>query len=222
VRFSGPPDSTRDGILANRRFVLAPRGSTRADTLATAGGEPWIVAGPGYVVVASPLDPDATSFPVRAAFVPWLADVVAQRLTGEAGPIAAVAPGNPVEIPADADALESPDGRRTPLAGGSLTAPTAQGVYFWLRGGTRVGALVVNAEAEESQLGQTNARTLVAQVRGSTARIAATPDELAQVAFGAEGRRPVGGPLLAVALLALAGEGLATRHRRHAAQARAA
>lgn len=219
VRFAGPPDSTRDGILVSQRFVLAPRAAARTDTLATAGGEPWIVAGPGYVLVASPLAPEATGFPVRAAFVPWLGEVLAQRLGGAATSVGEAAPHARIDAPADADALELADGRRVLVTPGAMPAPDRQGVYFWLRGGTRIGALVVNAEPEESQLARVNGRTLIGQVHGGTARLAATPDELARAAFGTEGRRPVGGPILAAGLLALLAEGVATRRRRAAGAA---
>ena len=78
-------DSTRalDGVTVLTRYALsrvagAP-GGDRVDTLATAGGAPWIVAGPRYVLVASPLAPPATTFPLHATFVPWLDDMLSQR-----------------------------------------------------------------------------------------------------------------------------------------------
>ncbi len=59
-----------DGTTAALRYQLVAQAGAAADTLATAGREPWIVAGPRWVLVASPLDPDATTLPVRASFVP--------------------------------------------------------------------------------------------------------------------------------------------------------
>ena len=41
----------------------------------------WIVAGPRYVILASPLSPDATNLPVSAPFVPWLGSVLTERHT---------------------------------------------------------------------------------------------------------------------------------------------
>ena len=44
-----------DGVTVTARYdARAQPGVAPSDTLATAGGEPWVVAGPGYVLVASP------------------------------------------------------------------------------------------------------------------------------------------------------------------------
>ena len=59
---------------------LVRAGVAPADTLATAGGEPWVVAGPGTCWSARASIPHATQLPVRAPFVPWLADMLALRL----------------------------------------------------------------------------------------------------------------------------------------------
>jgi hypothetical protein len=55
-------DSTEGGALAsterirvNLRYPLTARDGAAADTLATAGGAPWIVRGDGFVIVGSPL-----------------------------------------------------------------------------------------------------------------------------------------------------------------------
>ena len=53
--------------------------------------------------------------PVRAIFLPWLADVLALRLAAPAGDIGApidAVPGQTVRLPAGAGALESPSGER--------------------------------------------------------------------------------------------------------------
>ena len=82
-------DSTQTGsfvdVSATTRYELLPQGGADADTLARVGREPWIVVGARYAVIASPLDPAATTLPVRAAFVPWLANVLTERLVGEPG-----------------------------------------------------------------------------------------------------------------------------------------
>ncbi len=67
------------GVTVQLRYALVRAGGTApapTDTVSIAAGEPWIVRGPGYVLVASPLLPSATDFPVRAAFVPWIADAL--------------------------------------------------------------------------------------------------------------------------------------------------
>src|SRR6185437_8595154 len=161
---AGSPVPLAD-VTATIRYPLAPRTSARSDTLATAAGEPWIVSGPGYVLIASPLTPDATTFPVRAAFVPWLGDVLSQRLSADAGTVLATTPGAMVVRPTGADALELPDGDRVPLPDDSLAAPARPGAYFFLHAGSRTGALVVNPEPSESDLHRLDPTALAARLR---------------------------------------------------------
>ncbi|MDQ6830752.1 MAG: BatA domain-containing protein, partial [Gemmatimonadota bacterium] len=96
-----------DNATVTLRYVLSSSGGRQIDTLATAAGEPWIVSGPGYVLIASPLTPDATTLPVRAGFVPWLSDVLSQRLSAESGTVMQTVPGAALSRPAFADALEA-------------------------------------------------------------------------------------------------------------------
>jgi hypothetical protein len=70
TRVRGAGFATTD---VRRRYALAPAAATPAETLATAGAEPWIVAGDGYVLVGSAIDTAATTLPATAEFVPWLA-----------------------------------------------------------------------------------------------------------------------------------------------------
>jgi hypothetical protein len=59
-----------DGVTTTSRYDLVAQSGAAAETLAVVGRDAWVVAGPKYVIVASPLTPDATNLPVRAAFVP--------------------------------------------------------------------------------------------------------------------------------------------------------
>ena len=69
-------------VMTGLRYALVAQAGAATDTLLRAGGEPWLVAGPGYVVVGSPIDPAVTTWPLRAAFVPWIGDLLGQRLAG--------------------------------------------------------------------------------------------------------------------------------------------
>jgi hypothetical protein len=126
------------GVTVARRYALEPRPGAEADTLAAVSGEPWIVAGANYVLVGSPLVPDATNLPVRAAFVPWLGDVLSQRLSEDIGSLVAAAPGAAVARPSRADGLELPDGEHLALSGDSVAAPRQPGVYFFTQGQRRI------------------------------------------------------------------------------------
>lgn len=193
------------GTRATLRFPLVAQAGAVADTIAMAGGDAWIVAGEGYVIVASPLDPSATDLPVRAAFVPWLGDVIAQRLAGDATTVIEAPPGGVVRLPTGADGIEAPDGQVTP-ASGEVTAPARAGVYFVRRGADRVGALVVNAEPEESDLRRLSLAMLRDRVRGRDVLVTNDPDAWSRSLFDAGSRRPLQLPLIVLALLLLAAE----------------
>ncbi|GJG88224.1 hypothetical protein tb265_34050 [Gemmatimonadetes bacterium T265] len=200
-----------------RRWRLEPRAPRAADTLAAVAGEPWIVAGDGYVLLASPLDTTWTRFPARAAFLPWL--MAAATRLADPGRVATrpqmVAPGAVVPVPAGADALLGPAGAR-PVGDVRITAPARPGVYFWLRTGARVGALVVDPEAEEVVLARLDAKGMGDRVRvgaGGAVDVGTSGADARAFVLGAGGRRSLAPLLAAVAVLLLGGEAIAARSR---------
>jgi hypothetical protein len=206
-----------DNVAVTERYRLVPAGAVPSDTLATAGAEPWVVAGPGYVLIGSRLDPAATQLPVRAPFVPWLADMLALRLGAPAGDVGApldALPGRPIRLPAGAETLESAEGSRRTVTAELMDAPEERGVWFVLRGGRRVGAVVVNAPPEESALERWNGATLGARLAGARARAATTAIGWVGDTYAAGSTRPAGTPLLVLALLLLAAEALVVRTSR--------
>ena len=206
-----------EGVAVTERYLLRREPGAASDTLATAAGEPWIVAGDGYVLMASRVDPAATTLPLRAAFVPWLAETLALRLGGPAGESGApvrTRPGAPVRLAAGVDALESAAGARRVVSGAGTHAPDERGVWFMLRRGRRVGALVVNAPAEESALARWSAPVLAARLGGRDRRAAGSGDEWVRSAFTAGSSRPALVPLLVTALLLLVAEAAVVRSTR--------
>jgi hypothetical protein len=210
---------------ASQWYTLEPAAGAVADTLVTVGvAEPWAVAGAAYVLIAAPIDPTATTFPVHVAFVPWIASVITERLGGAAGGAGAVigaAPGETVHRPEWAVALEASSGAVVPLTGSTFTAPTEPGVGF-LRGtssgsggGTaapaRVGALVVNAEASESDLRRLAPRALAAQLHSRRTIVQDDPKQLADSVFDLAAGRPLVAPLLIAALALLIVEAIVLR-----------
>lgn len=209
-----------DDIGIARRYRLVPQGTAASDTLATASGEPWIVAGPRYVLLASPIDPAATDLPLRAAFLPWLADIFGQRLgapAGDAGAPIPASPGASIAVPPGVDAIESATGARRSVSGDRISAPAERGVWFFLRAGRRVGAVVVEAPESESDLTRLSADRLATQLGGARARGVTDPDELARAVFAVGSNHPIATPLLVLAFLLLAAEAFAVRASRSAA-----
>jgi Aerotolerance regulator N-terminal len=189
------------------RYELVPQGGANANALARVGTSPWIVAGDRYVLVGSPLVPEATSLPVSAAFLPWLADVIPNHLHGDPGTVQYAAPGELVTPPDGATALETPSGARTSLSASQFDAPGQAGTYFYIDGANRAGALVVNAEASESRLDRWPTSTVAAHVVSSNGR-AVTDAQLASAAFASVAGRSLAGPLLAFAIVVLIVEAL--------------
>ena len=194
--------SSGERIRVNLRYPITARDAAVADTLATAGGVPWIIRGEGYVLVGSPLVPDATTLPIRAAFVPWLAEVVSRALAAEGTAIAA-RPGQTVARVASADALELPDGTRSRIAGDSVTLPSRTGAYFFLRGEDRVGAVIANAEAAESELTRLDAASVRTLLRARDAVVTSDAREHMAQVFDSAPRRSIGVPLLVLAIALL-------------------
>lgn len=195
-----------EGVTVALRYVLEPAQSVGADTVATVAGEPWIVAGDRYALIASPLIPTATSLPVSAAFVPWLGDVLAQQLGGEAGRVLALAPGAAFRPPQGTTGLEANDGQVLPIDAAAAHAPMRQGVYFLRRGPTRVGAVIVNGEPDESDLRRLSDAALAARIRGRDVAVLRDAGAWRAAVFAAGNRRPLGTLLLVLLLLVVAAE----------------
>jgi len=221
---SGSPGArTFEGTPVRLRYPLiySPGGGATAtqapDTIATAGGTPWVVAGPGYVLIGAPVDPEATDVPLRAAFVPWVLETLARRL-GDDGRLIDATPGQTITGVRDVTALERPNGSLLPVSGDRLTVPAEPGVYFLKRQAARIGALVVNAEPEESDVAgmaqdggrstgaETGAGTLASLVVGrEVAAMSAAPAWRAAIFSHAAGQALLL-PLIALALAALLAE----------------
>jgi hypothetical protein len=198
-----------DGLAAvsvASRYTLAARSATVTDTLARVGSDAWIVSGPGYVLVGSPLAPEATDLPVSAGFLPWVGDVLSARLHADPGGVRYAAPGERVARPAGVTALESGDGARTQLDAGVFEAPAAAGTYFFVQGSRRVGALVVNPEERESNLERWSARELRERVSSASTRVVSEPAEWTRLAFAGASQRSLVVPLLVLLLIVLLGE----------------
>ncbi|MCE9600892.1 MAG: VWA domain-containing protein [Gemmatimonadetes bacterium] len=207
-----------DGATAQSWYLLEsapsnqPSGTAaeRTDTLARVGGAPWAVAGEGYVLVASAAEATATDLPVRAAFLPWLDDLIAQRLVAGTVGVLEAAPGGTVRVPALAEGLEAPDGTvNAARAGALIDVPWLAGVHFWRRGTERVGALVVNPEPGESALERLAADSLARQLGATSA--SADPVAAGRAAFSSAGSRALARTFLLLALLLLVAETLVAR-----------
>ena len=205
-------------VTASLDYAMVPQGGAPSDTLARLANKPWAVAGPGYVLVASPIDPASTSLPLRAVFVPWIGDLIGQRLAGTGAGLGGagngvleVTPGETLHRPAGAEELEAPDGAVRVLSGATIDAPVRPGVYFLRRAGGRAGALVVNPPPRESDLTRLAVQTLATRFRGRSVQAATDGEEWVRAVFDAHAARPLARIFFVIALVALLVESLLTR-----------
>jgi hypothetical protein len=200
-----------EGTAVRLRYPLHPVAGapTASDTLASASGEPWVVSGQDYVLIASPMTVEATALPVRAPFLPWLSNLLSQRLTREGSALLRADPGAPINLPAGVTGFEGDS--QVFAVGASASAPSRAGVFFLRRGDERVGALVVNPEREESRLDRLSTSELKARFRASDVEVTADPSEIGQHAFDASAQRPLQALFLLLALACLLAEMIVVR-----------
>jgi hypothetical protein len=191
-----------DGVVVHSRYPLSAAGASVSDTLAMAGGSAWVVAGDGYVLVGSPLDPGASTLPVSAQLLPWTETVVARYLLTDGGRVQSVAPLASVPLPLGVDELVGSDRQTITVRSRETRAPARSGVYWMRRAGAVVGALVVNPEPTESDLTPLDSAGLAQHTGSATAQVFAPSAAVARAAFSTASRRPLAGILL-IALVAL-------------------
>ncbi|CAN5138868.1 hypothetical protein BH23GEM2_BH23GEM2_05720 [soil metagenome] len=173
---------------------LGGEGGRTVDTLALAAGEPWAVAGSGYVLLGSPLDPEHTSLPVSAAFLPWMERVLAHRLTTDARGIIEAAVGDTVWLPSWAEGVEG-----VTLGAGALV-PAVPAVHFLTSGGGRIGAIVVNVPPRESLLERLPEAALRERVSGARSVVVTSdPGRLERSLLTVRGRTDMTAVALALA-----------------------
>jgi hypothetical protein len=205
------PSKLLDGATVSMRYPLTSASDVASDTLARVGTDPWVVAGDRYVIIASPLDPSATDFPIKAGFLPWLADAASQRLAGDAGVAINAVPGSRVRAPLGVQAVDDVSGQPAAITNGEIVAPSRAGVYFLRRGGAKAGALVVNGEPDESALARLAPNVLRTRLDGRDASITSNDQRWSSDAYTGSARRPLGTPLLILAAIVLVAEALVAR-----------
>jgi hypothetical protein len=139
------------------KLVSTARNARDSVLLRLRDGSPWAVIGERarggrFVLLASPLTPEASTIPTSVAMVPLI-----DRATGSwVAPPAARAearPGEQMNLPAGATTIINPDGARDSVhAGEPYYAGTQPGAYQVLQRGSVVAAYVVNPPASESVL----------------------------------------------------------------------
>jgi hypothetical protein len=220
-RLSLTPSVTDSGGLIGReriakRYLLR---STRAGgnavsagrgVIVTVGGEPWLVRGGGVVLLGSRLDPEWTSLPLSASFMPFMDALVNRLARGEVALLTG-APGDAIPLPDLVSDVVSGE-QRWSVEGGAAFRPPVAGIYYLLSGRDTVGSLSANVDSRESALEPAEESAL--HRLWPSARFVSARNAGAQ-AFAAVGRADLQGPLLWAAFgLAVAEVLLASGWRR--------
>ena len=174
-----------------------------------------MVRGPRWMLIGSSLNPGSTSLPVRATFVPWLADAISNLASGTTA-ATLTEPGVSIGIPGGATELRSADGRtRRNVSGATLAAPASLGLYFWMRGSDVIGAVGVQLGRDEPRLARASPAELLQRFGGAERAVISVdvPAFLSSVRQSGASQ-PMAFPLLLLALLAVITEAwLSGRYR---------
>jgi hypothetical protein len=224
-------DAALGGLAAARLRLVYPlaRQEPGADSvlLRLSDGAAWAVGGERrtggrYILLATPLHPDASTIPVTAAMLPLL-----DRLTGAwaaaRSPRTEHAPGEAPVVPEGADAVVRPDGTSEPVtAGAAYTLGDQPGIYRLLAGDSVIAAWAVNAPAEASDLRRLDRRGLETRLPGWSLHVTNQRGSWLRAVFRERLGTELWRPLLLAVLLALIIESIAAasgRARRSAAAA---
>jgi len=148
-----------EDVRVRRRYELALVGDPPAPTrtLAEVESRPWAVEGTDvgarrYLLLASPLEADATSLPVSTGmlrFVDWIATV----WSGAGGETTDLTTGQHLAAPGDATHVRFPSGAEVPIDGTRTVRGTGEaGFYTFFAADTVVWVVALNPPGVESSL----------------------------------------------------------------------
>jgi hypothetical protein len=193
-----------------QRYALEPGASGRSGVIARVNRQPWIVRSGEVILLGSRLEPEWTSLPLSAGFMPFMDHLLNRAARGEVALVDGT-PGDPTPLPDRVTEVLRGE-ERWRAEGGAPFRPAALGVHYLLAGRDTVGGLAVNLDPRESRLAPVPEGQLQRLWPG--ARLV-DADEAADAVFQAAARGDLRGPLLWLALVvALAELGLATVWRR--------
>lgn len=209
-----------ESIRVRGRHRLRSTGVETDTVLLKADDEsPWVVAGhvsdQRYVLIGSPLIPEATELPVTAVMLP-LMEAVLFRWAGLGGSLPApISAGHPWTVPAGADSVAAPDGSRVRVDGGSPYVPLRAGIHTVYMAGGGTSLLAATVPAAESDLRPATAADL-GRALGSTDVVEARSEAQWNASmYGSRRGRLVSPYLVAFALgLVLLEAALATHGKR--------
>jgi len=225
LRIDGPELPGLDDQTVSRRYGLqpiqAPRSAADSVLLRTSDGEPWVVRGEiggsmTYVLLASPLHPEATGLPVSVAMLEFV-DALVNRWARPGDPPGSRQAGEQFALPPRADSLASPSGRAERVEGGAPWRPRLTGSWrLTLRTdrGAESRFIGVNVPASESDPTAIGGAELSRVLDSDAVRVVQSESDWKDAIFARRRGRDLRPALIAIALLALALEAFLAAPRR--------
>lgn len=147
------------GAVVRSYYRLVPDALAAGDTalLGLEDGRPWLIRGPAsgagtYLLLASPLDRQASDVPVNAGMVPFIDAMIGDwARRGDLEPSTFDGPAL-IRLPDRAREIERPDGSRSPVEGGAAFHADEAGQYKVLGSDRVLRAFSLNAPLFESDL----------------------------------------------------------------------
>lgn len=219
ARFDGETPDELLRSLAEVRvrtvYRLRPQGPAAADSvlLRLSDGEPWAIRGTAagggrYIVIGSPLTPEASTAPVSAAMLP-LVDRLVTVWPGTREGSRGVVPGERVRLPDRAETIQRPDGETVRVEGGAgYNVPAIAGIYAVRAGTDTLHAFAVNPDPRESDLTRLGGGSLRRAFDGWDATFADDAGEWERATFRQRRGSELWSLLLLAALLVLIAEAL--------------
>ncbi len=128
-----------DEVQVRGRYLLTPGGGVQDSVvLRTTDGEPWAVSGPrgngSYLLLASPLTPEASTLPTSPTMIPFIEILVSAWGQARGWSVQDVVAGESMTLPAASDSVRLPDGSVVRVDGGAPFMPETAGGYLLYRG----------------------------------------------------------------------------------------
>ena len=166
-----------------------PVPATAADSvlLRTSDGEPWLVRGSAgdrvFVLLASPMDPSATTLPASVSMIPFMETVLLRWARPGEEPAWSIDAGAVFSLPSRAESVVSPTGDTIGVEGGAPWIPDRTGLWE-LRisegGPVTVG---VNVPAGESDVTRATEAEVGEAFPGTRVEIVESDEDWPQAAF---------------------------------------
>ena len=203
------------------RAIQAPGSPADSILLRTSDGEPWAARGEingfaTYVLLGSPLHPDATGLPVSVAMVDFV-DVLVNRWVRPGDPPGSRQAGELLTLPPRADSLAGPSGRAERVEGGAPWRPRLAGSWrlaLRTEDGTESRFIGVNVAASESDPAPIGTDDLSRVIESDGLRIVRSAAEWEDAIFARRRGRDLRPALVAIMLLALVIEAVLAAPRR--------